>query len=141
MKLRLSSAFLVVAAVIGSGCSSSVSSSSTPEAGSGDILSSTTAGGATTWQVKWFNNIADENNGNGQLLTVHKGDSVIWVSTDNQMHTVSPPIGSTAPSPFTANSNTVFTTQSPPISFPTAGAFPYECAVHGPMMIGTITVQ
>ena len=126
--------------------SRSSSPSSTPEAGGfggADVIPSmtTTSGGVTTWAVKWFMGTANENGGNGQLLTVHKGDSVVWVSTDNQQHTVSPPIGSNAPSPFTANAQTTFTTQSPPISFPTAGTFPYECLVHGPMMTGVITVQ
>jgi plastocyanin len=104
-----------------------------------DVISSTTSGGVTTWQVKWYMGTANENTGNGQLLTIHVGDSVVWVSTDNQAHTVEP-MG-TGSSPFPTGM-APWSTQSPPISFPTAGNFPYECGIHGPtVMKGIVTVQ
>jgi plastocyanin len=140
MKLRLSSGLFVLAAVVGAGCSSSTSApATTPEAGPADIKSSTTSGGVTTWVVNWYMGTANENTGNGQLITIHAGDSVIWFSSDGQAHTVEP-MG-TGSSPFPTGM-APFTTQSPPITFTTAGSFPYECGVHGStFMKGILTVQ
>jgi plastocyanin len=84
--------------------------------------------------------IANENGDQGQLITVHKGDSVIWESTDKQPHTVAQ-TNANEPGPFPVTPAT-FSTQSAPITFPNAGTWGYYCSIHGATsMSGTITVQ
>jgi plastocyanin len=81
---------------------------------------------------------ANENTGNGQLLTIHKGDSVIWVTWDGAApHTVTSLIGN----PPTWDTGS-FMAQSPPQPFMSTGSFPYQCSFHGSTsMKGVVTVQ
>lgn len=152
MNRRLMYGVVVVAgAMLGSGCSSSNSSSSSSDGGGstqfgvsppGDLLSSSAGASGTVWKVKWYVGTANENGDLGQKVTVHVGDSVIWVSTDAMTHDVAAST-SNVPSPFPSAENaTDFTTESTPIAFATAGSWGYYCAIHtATLMNGTITVQ
>lgn len=90
----------------------------------------------------WSFSAADptQNGNKGQLLSVHRCDSVVWANRDNAVtHSVVNRGGSFA---FNTGEKTGTPTgvDYPPIQFTQAGVFDYECGVHGPMMTGEITV-
>jgi plastocyanin len=106
-------------------------------ANSADLVSMTPgSGGTTTWTVKWYMGAAQDNDNQGELITIHKGDSVIWQTTDGAgEHTVTE---TSTPPVF----NQDFTTQSPPIAFPNSGSWSFYCMIHGKgSMSGRITVE
>jgi plastocyanin len=87
-------------------------------------------------------NIAEENTGNGQQLSVKVGDSVIWVADDNMMHNVDFTAGSPSIPATSLFGGSSSTKQSPPITFTTAGTWSYVCDIHTvSSMKGTIQVQ
>jgi plastocyanin len=97
-------------------------------------------GSGKVYYVKWFQNIAAENSGTGQQLSIHPGDSIVWVATDNMEHTATSTSGT--PAFDTGLFGTPSTLQSQPITFTTAGTWNYYCAFHGAAsMIGTVKVQ
>jgi plastocyanin len=102
-----------------------------------DILDAGAMGSGTVYYVKWAMGITSENGGTGQQLSIHPGDSVVWVATDNMQHT-------TTSSSGTPKFDTGFfgPGQSKAIPFATAGTWNYECAIHGAAsMQGTVKVQ
>jgi len=108
------------------------------DASGGDILDASAGeGGAMTWFVTWYYGITGrENGGAGQQLTIHAGDSVVWVSTDGHPHTATSTSG---PTSFDTGT---FSTQSSPVAFPSVGTWTYDCTLHGAgSMSGTLTVQ
>jgi plastocyanin len=81
------------------------------------------------------------NGGKGQVLAVHVCDTVVWTNDDNGIahSVVSSGGGFSFMTPAAAGTSTGVVLGS--VQFPMAGTFTYECGIHGPMMIGQITVQ
>ncbi len=69
------------------------------------------------------------------FVSIAAGDTVTW--TNNSAN----PFGHTATSdtPMDWDTGILMTGQSATITFPTAGIFPYHCAIH-PDMVGTVEV-
>lgn len=65
------------------------------------------------------------------VVTIDPGDSVTWTNRDNAAHTVTADDGSFN-SPTLSNGGTFTRT------FPSAGTFPYHCAIHGTAMAGSV---
>jgi plastocyanin len=69
-------------------------------------------------------------------LDIKVGDTVEWVSKDNSdVHTVTHDDGVTFSSPV-LNGGEKFS-----FAFTAAGTFPYHCEIHGPGIVGKITVK
>ena len=68
-----------------------------------------------------------------QSVTITAGDTVTWTNRDAAAHSARVSgVGTTA----------VLTQgQSGSLSFPSAGAFPYDCGIHGAAMMGTVMVR
>lgn len=66
-------------------------------------------------------------------VTVTVGDTVTWANGDQISHTATADGGS-------FDTGTLGNGDSNTVTFSTAGAFPYHCAIH-PAMTGTITVE
>jgi plastocyanin len=97
-------------------------------------------GSGKVYYVKWSQGIAAENSGTGQQLSIHPGDSVVWVPTDSMEHTTTSTSGT--PAFDTGFFGTPSKPQSDPITFATAGTWSYNCSIHGSAsMIGTVKVQ
>jgi plastocyanin len=68
-------------------------------------------------------------------LTINAGDTVMWMNADSIAHTATSDTGVFDSGIINAGAMFQFT-------FPTAGTFPYHCAIHGKAaMSGTIVVQ
>jgi plastocyanin len=118
----------------------------TGDANTGDSASPCAAGAGTTVFAKFdFAATANTlNGGKGQLLSVNVCDSVVWQNDDvgAEHGVLSPPdVGSLF------NTGTLVGTAAdggaafPAVKFTTAGTYSYDCAIHGNMMIGQITVK
>ena len=70
---------------------------------------------------------------NSALITVKKGDTVVWTNKDPMLHTVTGNNG--GPSSPNMGTNGTYS-----YTFNTAGTFGYHCAVH-PSMMGTVVVN
>jgi plastocyanin len=79
--------------------------------------------------------------GKGQLLSIHTCDTVTWINDDNGTPHGVVSVGGG----FSFSTSTVTGTDAgvpmTPVQFPVPGTFGYQCAVHGPMMSGEISVQ
>lgn len=95
---------------------------------------STPATGGTPERTRTVHTVVMENvQFSPAVLTVHRGERIVWVNRDLFPHTVTSPTkafdsGSIAPS-----GSWSFTPRK-------AGSYPYGCTFH-PVMKGTITVQ
>ena len=130
-----------------------VDSGTTMNTGAGDSAAPAEESGATSGacapgsgaavSAKWDFAVSkpSNNGGKGQVLTVHRCDTVTWMNDDSgTSHSVvstgggftfSTPVvvGTTAGAPLS------------PVQFMSKGTFTYDCGVHGAMMIGQITVN
>jgi plastocyanin len=66
-------------------------------------------------------------------VTIRAGDTVTWTNQDDAQHNAR----------FAGRPNMPILSkgQSASVTFATAGTFPYDCAVHGSSMTGTVVVQ
>jgi plastocyanin len=129
-----------------------VDSGTTMNTGAGDSAAPAEESGATgacapgsgaAVSAKWDFAVSmpSNNGGKGQVLTVHRCDTVTWTNDDNgTSHSVVSTGGG-----FTFSTPVVVGTAAgaplSPIQFTTKGTFTYDCGVHGAMMIGQITVN
>jgi len=70
------------------------------------------------------------------LVTVEKGDKVIWINQDMHMHTVT---SSNATDNFELSSDTLRKGESYSHTFEKSGSYPYYCVLHD-WMIGSVIV-
>lgn len=128
---------LIAAVLVAAAACSSNNSSSTPAPSStgGTTTGTPTSSGATTTVAipvgaAGLTTTAFAPN----PVTVHVGDSIMWVNNDSIAHT------STANNGTTWSSGTIAPGGSFKTTLSTAGTFAYHCAFH-PGMVGTVTVQ
>jgi plastocyanin len=123
MSMRIVYTALLLAASVACGSSSPSAPSPTPAPSGSSVSASIVAGSSTLTTTAYSPN----------PITVSVGGAVTWTNNDVTIHT------------STANGGAWSSGSIAPggtfrMTFPTAGSFPYHCAIH-PGMIGTVTVQ
>jgi plastocyanin len=157
MKLRaMAMMILGTTSVFLTACSSNNPPPSNGSSSSSGGGSSSSSSGSATGSKKYKFDFAATantlNNGKGQVINAHVGDTIIWTNDD-------PGIGHgivlctadcmstsmTGASLFTATATPITGTAAgvdfPPVTFTAAGTYLYECSVHTTMMIGRVVVQ
>jgi plastocyanin len=123
MSIRIVYVTLLLAASVACGSSSPSTPTPTPTASGSSVSASIVAGSTTLTTTAYSPN----------PITVAVGGTVTWINNDVVAHTSTANGGAW-------NSGSIAPGGRFPMTFPTAGSFPYHCAIH-PGMIGTVTVQ
>jgi plastocyanin len=123
MSIRIVYATLLLAASVACGSSSPSTPTPTPAPSGSSATASIVAGSATLTSTAYSPN----------PVTVAIGGTVTWVNNDVVAHTSTANGGAW-------NSGSIAPGGRFAMTYPTAGSFPYHCAIH-PGMIGTVTVQ
>jgi plastocyanin len=123
MSMRIIFAALLFASSVACGSDTPSTPSPSPSPSGPNVGVSIVAGSSTLTTTAYSPN----------PINVSVGGTVTWTNNDNTTHT------------STANGGAFSSGSIAPggtfrMTFPTAGSFPYHCAIH-PGMIGTVTVQ
>jgi plastocyanin len=160
MKLRaMAMMILGTTSVFLTACSSSNNpppseGNSSSSGGGSSSSSSGSATGAKKYKFDFAATANTLNNGKGQIINAHVGDTIIWTNDDPGIpHGIVPcttdcmSTSMNGASLFTATgtgapiTGTAAGVDFPPVTFTAAGTYLYECSIHTTMMIGQVVVQ